>query len=139
MQLMVELIGVELKLRSTETNCVVLIEISTDESVPTLHTTCECCLWLPQFQLGRARRFWCVWCSSPITSLSCTCGGQGCIIHFHTIIDALRAEEKDEQCVVRACIHAYVHACVCAHVHVPTQTTPHTHSLSYFSFPVDVL
>ena len=57
---MVELIGVELKLGSTETNCVVLIEISTDESVPTLHTTCECCLWLPQFQLGQEVLVWVV-------------------------------------------------------------------------------
>ena len=38
---------------------------------------------------------------------------QECIIHFHTIIGALQAEEKDEQCLVHACIHAYVHACVC--------------------------
>ena len=49
-----------------------------NKSVPTLHPhPCECCLWLPQFQLcvlpKVARSFWCGWCSSPITSFSCTC------------------------------------------------------------------
>ena len=52
MQLMVELIGVELKLSEVQKSLSSNIYNSNDnKSVPSLHTTCECCLWLPQFQL----------------------------------------------------------------------------------------
>ena len=66
------------------------------------------------------KRFGCGWCSSPITSSSCTCGGGKDALYIFTI-GALQAEEKDEQLCMCVC------ACACTHIpHTDHPTHPLT-------------
>ena len=94
-----------------------------------LHFTphpCECCLWLPQFQLcvlpKVARSFWCGWCSSPITSFSCTCvclwgwggvGRQRCNTLFTSLLISMTTglnillTYECFLCIVCVCVHSH--------------------------------
>ena len=75
-------------------------------SVRTLHTTCECCPFLPQFQLCPSqRRQVGGWGSRTITSLLCTCEGRGKVswcaprytIHYDSIMECKEHHHLTEQ------------------------------------------
>ena len=100
MQLIVELIGVEFEVSKVQQSlCTVMNIIALMISVPTLHTTCSVVYGFHIFSCASspkvARRFW---CSSPITSLSCTCGEQGCIT-LHTCWCATERRDLSRVCV----------------------------------------
>ena len=103
-------------------------------SVPTLDTTCECCLCLPQFQLHvsspkEARRVWCGWVSRTYDHIL--------IVHLHispteqptppTIVVHLKGVEGHKDTLhsdgqQRKIISLFVRSCVCVQMRACIRT-----------------
>ena len=111
---MAELIGVKFKHSKVQNHFPDIVETLT--TLPTLHTTCKCCLWLSQFQLCVLPKRWPGGSGvdgalvQSHTYFSCTCGGGwGRMLYIIRQLVYNRQERK-MNCV---CVHA-ARVCVCA-------------------------